>query len=193
MRWTAATPTRLASLTLALLLGVGSGGALRAQEAEQGEQVRPVTAKLGSFLVGGTVLDSAGTFDPSAFPPSPEGQSAYVDHAYVQYLTPPNARELPLVMWHGGGQYGKTWESTPDGREGFQTIFARRGFATYVVDQPRRGRAGNTAEGTTTGPGFNDAFLFNVFRLGIWDESGPRFFPNPVLPADYAEHGAGRQ
>jgi len=30
----------------------------------------------------------------------------------------------------------------PDGREGYQTLFLRRGFAVYIVDFPRRGRAG---------------------------------------------------
>lgn len=33
-------------------------------------------------------------------------------------------------------------ETTPDGREGFQNIFLRRGFSTYLVDQPRRAAPG---------------------------------------------------
>jgi len=45
-------------------------------------------------------------------------------------------------MWHGGGQFSKTWESTPDGRDGYQNIFLQRGFSTYIIDEPRRGRAG---------------------------------------------------
>jgi len=32
---------------------------------------------------------------------------------------------LPLVMWHGFGQFGKSWETTADGRESFQNIFLR--------------------------------------------------------------------
>jgi len=84
----------------------------------------------GSFMVGGTVLTAA------------NGDTFHGDHAYVQYQIPPDARSLPIVMWHGGGQFSKTWESTPDGREGYQNIFLRRGFATYVLDQPclKRGR-----------------------------------------------------
>ncbi|MDU7464259.1 MAG: hypothetical protein E7K78_08595 [Haemophilus haemolyticus] len=50
------------------------------------------------------------------------------------------------MFLHGAGQSGKTWELTPDSREGFGTIFLRRGFSTYLVDQPRRGRAGNSTE-----------------------------------------------
>ncbi len=42
-------------------------------------------------------------------------------------------------MWHGFGEFGKTWETTPDGREGYQTIFLRRRFSVYLIDQPRRG------------------------------------------------------
>ena len=46
------------------------------------------------------------------------------------------ARKLPLVFWHGHGQSAKTWETTPDGREGFQNIFLRRRFSVYLIDQP---------------------------------------------------------
>jgi hypothetical protein len=49
----------------------------------------------------------------------------------VFYQLPAKARQLPLVMWHGIGQFSKTWETTPDGREGYQNIFLRRGFGVY--------------------------------------------------------------
>ncbi len=49
-------------------------------------------------------------------------------------------------MWHGFGQFSKTWETTPDGREGFQNIFPRRRHSVYILDQPRRGRAGRSME-----------------------------------------------
>src|SRR5258708_1800264 len=78
----------------------------------------------GSSFAGGTVPRRAGSFAPVGFV-SP-GPTHHGDHAYVQFQIPPNARRLPLVMWHGAGQMAKTWESTPDGREGFQTIFLRR-------------------------------------------------------------------
>jgi pimeloyl-ACP methyl ester carboxylesterase len=35
-----------------------------------------------------------------------------------------------------------TYETTPDGREGWANYFARSGFPVYVVDQPGRGRSG---------------------------------------------------
>lgn len=96
----------------------------------------------GSFAVGGTVITNPGTFDP--YNQTPEGQTFHGDHAYIFYQIPVNARKYPLVMWHGIGQFTKTWETTPDGREGFQTIFLRRGFGVYLIDQPRRGNAGRS-------------------------------------------------
>ena len=44
-------------------------------------------------------------------------------------------------MVHGGGHTGKTYETTPDGREGWYTSFTRRGFSPFVIDDPNRGRA----------------------------------------------------
>jgi pimeloyl-ACP methyl ester carboxylesterase len=97
----------------------------------------------GSFFVGGRTVSVPGTFDPTKFHTwDATGQSFPVDHLLARYQIPPNARELPLVMVHGRGQFGKSWETTPDGREGFATIFVRRGFSVYVVDFPRRAGAG---------------------------------------------------
>lgn len=58
-----------------------------------------------------------------------------------------------------------------DGREGFQNIFLRRRFPVYIVDQPRRGQAGNSTVATTTP---YDQLFFDQFRLGKW----PNFFDN---------------
>jgi hypothetical protein len=93
----------------------------------------------GSFAVGGSVISNPGTFNP--YNQTPEGQTFHGDHAYVFYQIPDKARKYPLVMWHGIGQFSKTWETTPDGREGFQNIFLRRRFPVYLIDQPRRGNA----------------------------------------------------
>ena len=87
----------------------------------------------GSFAVGGTVITHPGTYDPMKQQAS-DGQTFYGDHAYVFYQIPVNARKCPIVLLHGAGQFSKTWESTPDGREGFQNIFLRRGFGVYVID-----------------------------------------------------------
>lgn len=128
----------------------------------------------GSFAVGGTVKESPGKFDPiahGAFNPgnqSTEGQTLHGDHAFVFYQKPENARKLPLVFWHGYGQSLKTWQTTPDGREGFQTIFLRKGFPVYLIDQPRRGKAGRSTEPTTITAATDDQLWFGIFRLGQW-------------------------
>jgi hypothetical protein len=171
-------PARVA--VLAILLSAGAGAAL-AQDAQKSKKFKPITSvDQGSFMVGGSVITAPGTFDPTRFPAAPDGQTFHGDHAYVQYQIPANARALPLVMWHGGGQFSKTWETTPDGREGFQTIFLRRGWPVYILDQPRRGRAGRSTVGTTLTPTPGEQATFSTFRLGIW----PHFFPGVQFPRD---------
>ena len=95
----------------------------------------PITIeRQGSFFVGGRTVQAAGTFDPTASPnPPTAGQSYWVDQMYVQYQIPVNARKLPLVLVHGGSGTGRVWETTPDGREGYQTIFLRRGYPSRLA------------------------------------------------------------
>lgn len=132
-------------------------------------------AEQGSFAVGGTVLrDSA-------------GHTYHGDHAYVFYQKPVDARRYPLVFAHGVGQFSKTWETTPDGREGFQNIFLRRGFGVYLVDQPRRGNAGRSTETVTLTPAFDKEVWFNRFRVGIWPDyfEGVQFSRDPEALNQY--------
>src|SRR5262249_29175779 len=66
-----------------------------------------------------------------------------VEQMYVQYFLPRHRKgKLPLLMWHGGGLTGVTYETTPDGREGWLTLFVRKGWDVYVSDAVERGRAG---------------------------------------------------
>lgn len=100
-------------------------------------------AEQGSFFVGGRQVKGAGFYDPTkSTTTTDEGSTFWVDPMYVQYQVPLDARKYPLVFVHGGGGTGRVWETTPEGREGYQTIFLRRGFRVYIVDFPRRGRAG---------------------------------------------------
>jgi hypothetical protein len=138
-------------------------------------------ARQGSFAVGGTVTAEDGTFDPRN-PTNPGGQTLHGDHARVTYQVPPDAREMPLLFWHGWWEDSSCWDTTPDGREGFRTIFLRRGFAVYLLDQPRRGSAGKTA---ATPPGAtqpNEQWFFNQFRLGEWPDlyDGVQFSADPA-------------
>lgn len=139
--------------------------------APQKPVVPLVIQEQGSFAIGGTVVQSPGSYDP--LNQTSGGQTLHGDHARVFYQVPVKARKLPLVMWHGFGQFSKTWESTPDGREGYQNIFLRRGFATYVLDQPRRGSAGRSSVATTISATPDEQRWFDTFRVGIW----PNYFP----------------
>lgn len=114
---------------------------------------------MGSLTFGGTVTTAA------------NGETFHGDHGYAQYFIPQNAYNYPLVMWHGIGQSGACWETTPDGREGFMQLLPRRNWAVYIMDQPRRGRAGRTQaalpqEQSLTA--LRESEAWNAFRIGIW-------------------------
>jgi pimeloyl-ACP methyl ester carboxylesterase len=105
--------------------------------------------EIGSFYVGGRMvrlegLPKRGRVSTPGGPVheiDPNGE-IMVGQMYVQYvrLAKPKAT-TPLLMWHGGGMTGVTWENTPDGRPGWQMFFLRAGFDTYVSDAVERGRA----------------------------------------------------
>jgi quercetin dioxygenase-like cupin family protein len=139
----------------------------------------------GSFAIGGTVISNPGTFDPEN--QTPAGQTLHGDHAYVFFQIPVNPRKLLLVLWHGAGQFSKTWETTPDGREGYQNLFLRRGFGVYVIDQPRRGDAGRSTEPMSITPTPDEQGWFGGFRLGIWPDyfSGVQFSRDPEALNQY--------
>lgn len=124
-------------------------------------------ADQGSFTAGGTVVTAPGTLDNSK-PLDPSGQTLHGDHAYVFYQKPVKAKKNAIVFLHGAGQSGKTWETTPDGRDGFQNIFLEKGYATYVVDQPRRGRAGQSTTGGTVSKIPMEQLWYDNFRIGLY-------------------------
>jgi pimeloyl-ACP methyl ester carboxylesterase len=150
-----------------------------------------VIKQQGSFFAGGTKMTAPGTFDPTKDLFSSPGDTYWDDALYAQYQIPPDARSLPLVLVHGGGQTGKSWETTPDGRDGYQTIFLRRGFSVYIVDDPRRGRAGFPSFTGTLGAlgttqvipdltlRYGESASWLHFRLG---PTPGTYFPNSQFP-----------
>ena len=164
-------------------------------DQERGDQPIRI-AEQGSFFVDGRTVTAPGKFDPTVDTGTDVGQSFHVDHLYASFQIPVHPRRLPLVFIHGGGGTGAVWGTTPDGREGFQTLFLRGGFTVYVVDFPRRGRAGlpsfNGPLGNlvgqqlfpaTTGR-FSDEALFIQFRLG---PNFLQYFSNSQFPRDGLE------
>lgn len=82
-------------------------------------------------------------------------------------------------MVHGATLTGKSWETTPDGRMGWDEYFVRKGHPVYVPDQVGRGRSGfnqalfNDVRAGSTPPGnlpnilrFSDESVWPNFRFG---------------------------
>jgi hypothetical protein len=99
----------------------------------------PLTiAAQGSFFVGGRDVKSDTLSTLPAYAPS---GTISVDQMYVRYQIPAQDTGRPLTFIHGCCLTGKTWETTPDGRMGWDEFFVRKGHPTYVVDQVARGRS----------------------------------------------------
>ena len=171
-------------LTMFVLIAAGIAASASAMAERRGQHPPLMIEEQGSFTAGGKVITEPGTFDPLGWNVStnpPAGQTLHCDHAYASYQIPVKARKLPLVMWHGNEGTGETWETTPDGREGFQSIFLRRGFPVYLIDQPRRGRAGRSCAPIALTPPFDDqSAVFGLFRIGVW----PNYFPGVAFRSD---------
>src|SRR6202521_852853 len=91
----------------------------------------PLTlASQGSFFVGGESK-------------SVNGGDITVNQMYVQYQIPVKGdQHVPVVMVHGCCLSSKTWETTPDGRMGWNEYFVRKDRSTYLADQVSRARSG---------------------------------------------------
>jgi pimeloyl-ACP methyl ester carboxylesterase len=109
-----------------------------------------VLRDMGSFHVGGraAVVSGKPVTEVRRTPGGPltkvDPNGTYqVEQAYVQYFLPANRRgAVPLMLWHGGGLTGVSFETTPDGRPGWLNYFVRQGWDTYNADAMERGRAG---------------------------------------------------
>lgn len=155
-----------------------------AETAAQTENTSDILmiADQGIFSAGGTVVSTDGTFDPVNGQYDPTGQTNYADHANVLYQIPANFNGHSMVFLHGYGQSRMGWMTTPDGRDGWSDMFLRDGYGVYLVDQPRRGEAGQTTVGATIDTTTQNQAWFTQFRLGRW----PNFNENSQFPQDEA-------
>lgn len=159
----------LFSLSLFMMFSVGN----------QSIAGQPLTIQeQGAFSVGGTVVTAPGEFDYMKL--NSEGQTLHGDHASVFYQIPVNAKKHHISFLHGAGQSTRTWQTTPDGREGFQNIFLRRGYGVYLIDQPRRGQAGQTTVAGSVSATPTDQLFYSFFRIGNW----PGYYPGVQFPKD---------
>ena len=140
-------------------------------------QTGPLSLRdFGSFHVGGRAATIAGQpvrdvqLTPGAPPTKVDPNGTYfVEQMYVQYFLPADRHgAVPLLLWHGGGLTGVSFETTPDGRPGWLHFFLRAGWDTYVSDAVERGRAGFPPPGIFDG---DPMFVargrpFEQFRIG---------------------------
>lgn len=167
-----------------------------AEEADETEEVKAssgeakedtaddllVIREQGYFTAGGTVRTNEGEFHPGDAYSSRDGQTIHGDHASVFYQVPEDAKQNPMVFLHGITQSGKCWSTTADGREGFANLFLRDGYPVYLVDQPRRGQAGQSTEDGVVLSDAGDQMYFEQFRIGQW----PEFYDGVQFPQDDA-------
>src|SRR5450830_464483 len=131
---------------------------------------------MGSFHVGGRVVEITGkpmkelVLGAGGVPAKIDPNGLYqVEAMYVQYFLPQNRKgKYPLLMWLGGGLTGVTYETTPDGREGWLNMFIRKGWDVYNSDAVERGRSGFAPPDVWKGePNFlTKANPFERFRIG---------------------------
>jgi len=152
----------------------------------------PLTiARQGSFFVGGRDLKSE---DLSLLPAYASGGTISIEQMYVRFQEPVAATRLPVVFIHGCCLTGKTWESTPDGRMGWDELFVRRGFPTYVVDQVSRGRSAANPSAVVKAKAGRAApetlpQVFGAAQEGAWaifrfGPEYPKVFPGMQFPLE---------
>lgn len=135
----------------------------------EGAATEPLSiAEQGMFSAGGTVTEPVeGEYDPTTnwLDTERPGNTAHVDHANVLYQIPENDNGNPIVYLHGYGQSRMGWMTTPDGRDGWATMFLRNGHSAFLVDQPGRGEAGAQVSMSTDG------------FLDVWSEDSKEYKP----------------
>lgn len=185
-----------------LFAGLCLGDGARAQDI--GDVKTPNTPLIlksqGSFFVGGEIVERDGLYGaPIGHDIPPSGKIA-INQMYVRFMVPARGTKTPVIMVHGGTLTGKSYETTPDGRMGFDEYFVRNGHAVYVPDQVSRGRSGfdqsriNLVRSGKAPP----ESLPNIFRLDM-DHSWTSFsfgpkpgkaFPNTKFPVEAADEFA---
>jgi pimeloyl-ACP methyl ester carboxylesterase len=100
-------------------------------------------AKQGSLEAGGRTIDCATNDGGDANSMRWPSGHVVVDQVYAGFQYPADRRyPYPILFNSGGGHTARVYDTTPDGREGWLTLFLREGFPVYGVDRPNTGRSG---------------------------------------------------
>ncbi len=144
----------------------------------------------GSFYIGGESVsqssDEQGSFGP--------GGHITIKQMYVKFMVPEEQNKTSVVLIHGMSLTGKCWETTPDGKMGWDEYFVRKGYPVFVPDQVERGRSGfnqavfNNVRTGKTGANqlpslrrFSDEVVWPNFRIG-YETDKP--FPHGLFPVE---------
>lgn len=157
-----------------------------------------VLKAVGSFFVDGKTVKQSDIELSSIFDrPVDGGGHLVIQQMYVQYMIPMSVIGPPVVMLHGATLTAKTYETTPDGRMGWEEYFVRHGRAVYLPDQVFRGRSGvdiatynNVRKGILPPSALPNAFRhsnelnWHIFRFGPRPGTP---FPDEQFPVGYAD------
>ena len=99
---------------------------------------------------------------------------------------------MPLLLWHGGGLTGATYETKPDGNPGWLNYFLRAGWDTYISDAMERGRSGWTDKfkGDPVFLPLSDPWeRFRLGPVGSWNDDKAKrvIYPGVQFPLDAYE------
>jgi pimeloyl-ACP methyl ester carboxylesterase len=155
---------------------------------------------MGSFHIGGRLAEVKGqpikeiVFSPGGVPVKMDPNGVYqVEQMYAQYFLVQNRKgKLPLLLWHGGGLSGVTYETKPDGNPGWLNYFLRHGWDTYISDAMERGRSGWTDrfKGDPVFLPLGDPWeRFRIGPIGSWNDDKPKraIYPGVQFPLDAYE------
>ena len=127
-----------------------------------------------AFCLPPAQVDPNGDFTPGA---------TYVH--FVRLAAPRSP--FPILLLPGGGLSGAVYETTPDGRPGWESFFLRAGYSVFTADLQQTGRSpfARYPEINRDEPAFRDrAFLWEVFRIGPPESygRGQQAFENTQFP-----------
>ncbi len=139
----------------------------------------------GSFFIDGYTQPISSKYLPAN--DAADAGNSMTNQMYVQYQKPilKNGK-FPVIFVHGCCLSSKSWQTTPDGRMGWDEYFVRQGFDTYLAEQVGRGRSGFNAlqfqkvlvgdAPASANPAIliaTDAFAWSVFRWGDFSTLTP--------------------
>src|SRR5437660_12500874 len=106
-------------------------GALAPAIAKADDPIRRI-AKQGSMEAGGRTINCTTNDGGDANSTRWPSGHVVVDNVYATYQYPADRRyPYPILFNSGGGHTARVYDTTPDGREGWLTLFVRQGFPVY--------------------------------------------------------------